>query len=280
MKKHRFARALALTAGLLLLLALAALDSKYRLQLSVYEIASPALPAAFDGFRVVHLTDLHGARFGPENRTLIQRVREQEPDLIALTGDFASEPADLEAAEELLAGLEGLAPIFYVSGNHEWAGGCMAETKALMERYGVTCLVNEYRPLSREGERIVVAGADDPNGLADMLRPDELASRLREEYPGDFVLFLGHRNYWVQKYPQLPVDLILCGHAHGGVIRLPFVGGLLDVSHRLGAAYEAGLYPSGRYVMEVSRGLGNSIPIPRLFNRPEIVTLILRSEQA
>ena len=122
--------------------------------------------------------------------------------------------------------------------------------------------------------------AEDPNGYADMIKPDALAEKLREEYPEDFVLWLGHRNYWAEKYPDLPVDLILSGHAHGGIVRLPGIGGLLTVNHSLGAEYESGVYQGETFKMVVSRGLGNSIPVPRFLNRPEVVKIILHCGQS
>lgn len=265
--------------GLLLLLALCVADSKYNFELTEYKISSDRLPEEFSGFRIVQISDLHGSRFGAENRRLVEAVIAQKPDLIALTGDLITTGADLPAVEELLRGIAGIAPAYFVCGNHEWASGCVDELTAMMERYGVRYLSNEYEPLSRGRARIIVAGAEDPNGRADMPKPDEFIAQLRQEYPEDFVLMLGHRNFWVQQYPALPVDLILSGHAHGGIVRMPFVGGLLDVQHRLGAQYEKGLYTSGSYVMAVSRGLGNSIIVPRLFNRPELVTIVLESAQ-
>lgn len=265
--------------GLLLLLALCVADSKYNFELTEYKISSDRLPEEFSGFRIVQISDLHGSRFGAKNRRLVEAVIAQKPDLIALTGDLITTGADLPAVEELLRGIAGIAPAYFVCGNHEWASGCVDELTAMMERYGVRYLSNEYEPLSRGRARIIVAGAEDPNGRADMPKPDEFIAQLRQEYPEDFVLMLGHRNFWVQQYPALPVDLILSGHAHGGIVRMPFVGGLLDVQHRLGAQYEKGLYASGSYVMAVSRGLGNSIIVPRLFNRPELVTIVLESAQ-
>lgn len=260
------------------MLLLSAAYSKYELRLSEYTVTSAALPAELDGFRVVQISDLHGARFGEENSRLISAVLSQKPDLIALTGDLVTTEADLPNLEELLKGISGAAPAYFVCGNHEWASGCADEVMALMEKYGVHCLSNQYEVLELGGGRIIVAGAEDPNGRADMPKPDQFIAVLRQEYPEDFVLLLGHRNYWVQQYPKLPVQLILSGHAHGGIVRLPLVGGLLDVHHRLGAQYEAGLYKSGGYVMAVSRGLGNSIAVPRLFNPPELVTVVLKSE--
>lgn len=254
-------------------------DSKYNIQHSQYELFWEELPPELDGFRIVHLSDLHGALFGEDNERLVDLVRRQQPDLIALTGDFAGSREELPAMEALASGLQGLAPAYYVAGNHEWAGGCVEDARQILERYGVCCLSNQYEPLNFGGARLIVAGAEDPNGRADMERPDSLAQRLRQDYPEDFVLWLGHRNYWVERYPELPVELVLCGHAHGGIIRLPLIGGLFSTKHSLGAEYETGLYYSGSYIMEVSRGLGNSILIPRLFNRPELVTIILRSGQ-
>ena len=88
---------------------------------------------------------------------------------------------------------------------------------------------------------------------------------------------LGHRNYWMEKYPDLPVELILCGHAHGGIVRIPGVGGLLSTDRTLFPDYEAGMYDNGNYTMIVSRGLGNSISVPRLMNRPEILSIELKN---
>lgn len=267
----------ALLAALLAFLCLSLADSRWHLERTGCELTLSRLPKALDGLRIVHLSDLHGSRFGRENRQLIELMRQEEPDIVALTGDFAENEEQLEAVEELLRGLPEGAAAYYVTGNHEWAGGVAGEVKALMARYGVTCLENSSVPYEKNGARITVAGVEDPNAWAVMKSPEELAEELRRERPEDFILWLGHRNYWVRRYPALPVDLILSGHAHGGLVRLPGLGGLFNVEHRLGADYEAGLYRSGSYCMEVSRGLGNSVPIPRLFNRPELVSLVLRS---
>lgn len=277
-RKHRRGLSiLAVLMGLLILLALSLVDSKYNFELTEYKISSDKLPEELSRFRIVQISDLHGSRFGAENSRLVDAVLAQKPDLIALTGDLITTEADLPAVEELLRGIAGAAPTYFVCGNHEWASGCVDEIRAMMERWGVRCLSNDCEPLERGGARIIVAGAEDPNGRADMPKPDEFIEGLRREYPDDFVLLLGHRNFWVQQYPDLPAELILSGHAHGGIVRLPFIGGLLDVQHRLGAEYENGLYASGSYVMVVSRGLGNSIIVPRLFNRPELVTIVLES---
>jgi len=251
-------------------------DSKYNLQVTEYELYFESLPAEFDGFRIVQLSDLHGMEFGENSIRLIEAVKKQAPDLIALTGDFATHPADVAVTRSLMEGLYGTAAVYSVNGNHEWAGKTRLDVNSILDEFGARRLENEYDVFERGGARIVIAGAEDPNGNADMIKPDALAAKLREEYPDDFVLWLGHRNYWVKKYPQLPVNLILSGHAHGGIVRLPLVGGLLSIERKIGAEYESGVYNTDTYTMLVSRGLGNSIRIPRIFNRPEIVVIKLR----
>lgn len=272
-------RSRALRRALLLVLTAAALtaDSRWHLQTSRYELSFPSLPPALDGYRIVQLSDLHGAVFGRGNERLARAVIAQQPDLIALTGDFTDDASQLEATESLLRRLHGVCPIAWVSGNHDWAGGALPSLRRLLDRFGVLRMENRFLPLSWKGERLILAGVEDPNGPADMIRPAALAEALRAEYPDDFVLWLAHRNHWRQDEPELPVDLILCGHAHGGVIRLPFVGGLIGTGRRLGATDECGLYRGERFLMLVSRGLGSSSPVPRLFNRPEIVVVTLHS---
>ncbi len=279
MKTHSALKiCLALLAALMLIAVALVLDSRYRIQLSRYELSFADLPESFDGCRIVHISDLHGMSFGRDNRRLAELIRRQQPDIIAYTGDIAGAEGDLSAVEPLLKELEDLCPAYYVNGNHEWADGCVEEIEALMERYGVRCLSNEIELLYRGEDSIAIIGAEDPNGRADMMTPWELSLQAGELYSGKFMLWLAHRNDYIKMYPDIGTDLILSGHAHGGIVRLPFVGGLLNVNRSLGAEYESGLYYSGHYIMEVSRGLGNSIPIPRFFNRPELVTIELRTK--
>lgn len=279
MKTHSALKiCLALLAALMLIAVVLVLDSRYRIQLSRYELSFADLPESFDGCRIVHISDLHGMSFGRDNRRLAELIRRQQPDIIAYTGDIAGAEGDLSAVEPLLKELEDLCPAYYVNGNHEWADGCVEEIEALMERYGVRCLSNEIELLYRGEDSIAIIGAEDPNGRADMMTPWELSLQAGELYSGKFMLWLAHRNDYIKMYPDIGTDLILSGHAHGGIVRLPLVGGLLNVNRSLGAEYESGLYYSGHYIMEVSRGLGNSIPIPRFFNRPELVTIELRTK--
>ena len=277
MRKRR-----ALTFAALIVLALLGagmLLSKYGLGVTRLELGLEGLPEGFDGFRIVQLSDLHGSRFGEGNARLIEKVRAEEPELIALTGDFLDEgktERELPELEALVRELAAIAPVYFVSGNHDWASGEAYTLFETLEAAGAVCLRNEYLRLERGGDSIVLAGVDDPNGPAEMAEPDEFVAQLRKEAPEDFVLLLAHRAYWAERYPELDVDLILCGHTHGGVVRLPFVGGLAASNMGLFPEYDAGLFELPGYTLFISRGLGNSVPLPRFLNTPELVSITLR----
>lgn len=278
MKKRR-----ALTFAALIVLALLGaglLLSKYGLGVTRLEIGLESLPEGFDGFRIVQLSDLHGSSFGEGNARLIEKVRAEEPELIALTGDFLDEgktERELPELEALVRELAAIAPVYFVSGNHDWASGEAYTLFETLGSAGAVCLRNEHLRLERGGDSIVLAGVDDPNGPAEMPEPDEFVAQLRREAPEDFVLLLAHRAYWAERYPELDVDLILCGHTHGGIVRLPFVGGLAASNMGLFPEYDAGLFELPGYTLFISRGLGNSVPLPRFLNTPEIVSITLRS---
>lgn len=280
MKKHKIRHKLP-RAVLTVALAFAALvlDSRCRLVTTRYTLLSSRLPAQFDGFTIVQLSDIHGAQFGAENARLLDRVRREAPDIIALTGDLADEFTDMGVVDALLGCLVETAPVYYVSGNHEWAGGLLPELEELFDRHGVRYLRNECVVLESGGESIVLSGVEDPNGWRDMLEPDEVVDIIRGSHPDAFTIVLGHRNYWAQEYPDLPVDLILCGHAHGGIVRLPALGGVLGTGRVLFPDYVDGAHEVGQYTLIISRGIGQSPVAPRFLNNPEIVTVTLRSAE-
>lgn len=274
-------RSVRLTLGVIIILALLAAlelrDSSVNLEVSEYEISSEKLPESFDGFRIVQLSDLHGARFGEDGNELAETVRALEPDLIALTGDFITDGSDLDAVRELVPRLTELCPVYFVSGNHEFGSGLAQEVRKIVEDAGARYLSNEFVTISRGGESILLGGVEDPLAYADMIDPPELARLMNEADAAAYKILLGHRNYWMTKYPELPVDLIFSGHAHGGLVRIPGVGGLIGTDRKLFPRYTAGVFENGSYTLVVSRGLGNSVPVPRLFNRPEIVAVTLHN---
>ena len=269
------------TAVLLVLTALLAagflLWGNCSLQTTETALVSPALPPAFDGLRIVELADLHGRVFGRGNRRLLAAVRRAEPDLICIDGDLFDEHTDLAMLPPLLRGLCAIAPVYYVTGNHEWRVPGLRGILAQMRACGVTVLQDDWRVLRRGEDALIVAGTDDPCGPAERKTPAELIADIRAEAgEAAFLLLLAHRNDQLPQWSALGVQAVLAGHCHGGVVRLPFVGGLFGTDRRLFPAWDAGLYRQGETALYVSRGLGYTNVHFRLFNRPEVAVIVLR----
>lgn len=256
--------------------------SNHSLQVQRFTFTSPRLPAGFDGCVIVQLSDLHGALFGEDNRDLLEAVAKNRPDYIFLTGDLLDQyrATPHSYAVDLGGALTDIAPTYFVTGNHEWALPDVPGLKRKLEEAGVQVLSNQYTVLARDGDNAVLAGIDDPNGYADQKSPEALAEEVRAAFGDPFWMLLAHRNnYFEDEYARLGADLVVSGHGHGGLIRLPFTDGLVSVERTFFPSYTAGFYQVGGADLFVSRGLGNSGRTFRLFNRPEVVVLTLKSER-
>ncbi|MDE7261151.1 MAG: metallophosphoesterase [Oscillospiraceae bacterium] len=274
-RRHRFPQFLLLCA----LFALFLWWSNHSLQTQSFTYSSERLPAGFDGCVIVQISDLHGAEFGDNNQDLLQQVRAAKPDYIFLTGDLQDMYRQTPQSYSVNLGrtLAQIAPTYFVTGNHEWALPDVRGLKRKLQEAGVTVLTNEYVLLERDGCSILLAGIDDPNGFADQKTPEELAEEIQALEGDPFWLLLAHRNnYFEKEYSHLGADLVISGHGHGGLIRLPFTDGLVSVERTLFPTYTAGFYEANGGDLFVSRGLGNSGKTFRLFNRPELVILALR----
>ena len=281
MAKHPRKRRL---PGFLLFLALAVLAALFlrwdntALQTTYFDPVFADLPEGFDGCRIAVLSDLHGAEFGENNQELFTAVAQESPDYIVYLGDLEDHYRGPAAgyAETVAAGLTAIAPTYYVTGNHEWGIGDVPALKETLAAHGVTVLSNQFTTLDRNGDIIVLAGIDDPNGYADQKTPEEVAAEVYAAYGDPFWVLLAHRNdRFESQYSLLGADLVLSGHGHGGIIRLPFTDGLLSTDRTFFPSYTAGLYEENGSCLFVTRGLGNSGPTFRLFNRPEVAVLTL-----
>ena len=255
--------------------------SNHSLQVQRFTFTSPRLPAGFDGCVIVQLSDLHGALFGEDNRDLLKVVAKERPDYIFLTGDLLDQyrATPHSYAVSLGGALADIAPTYFVTGNHEWALPDVPGLKRALEEAGVQVLTNEYTVLARDGDNAVLAGIDDPNGYADQKTPEEVAEEVRAAFDAPFWILLAHRNnYFEDAYCRLGADLVISGHGHGGLVRLPFTDGLVSVERTFFPSYTAGFYQAGGADLFVSRGLGNSGRTFRLFNRPQVAVLTLKRE--
>ncbi|WP_079515130.1 metallophosphoesterase [Rossellomorea marisflavi] len=257
-------------SGIVLLLGLFCYVQNNALVTTKLEIESSKIPEAFHGYRIVQLSDLHGKSFGPNQDRLIQKVKKAEPDLIVFTGDLVdAQRYDPGPGLTLLKELSTLAPVYIISGNHEWWSGRWEELRKEVGETGAFLLEDDAITITENGEEIRLLGVDDP-AAGDV--PAALQSVGKEK---GFNILLSHRPELFNLYKEYGMDLVLSGHAHGGQVRLPFIGGLVAPDQGLFPAYTEGLYKNGDTRMVVNRGLGNSIIPLRIFNRPEVVEITL-----
>ncbi len=241
-------------------------------------VASDALPEAFEGFKIAHVSDLHNAVFGRKNEKLLSLIRAAKPDIIAITGDLIdSRHTDIDSALTFVEAAAEIAPVYYVTGNHE-SRLDFDEIEPRLIAAGARVLRNEAEDIGRGGERIRLAGIDDPSFIRTGGTAEERAAAELEQLGdggGTFTVLLAHRPELVEVYAEYGAGLVLSGHAHGGQVRLPLLGGLYAPGQGLLPEYDSGLYSLGETQMVVSRGLGNSVAPLRVNNRPELVIVTL-----
>ena len=266
------------------LLAYAAFIEPYAIQHAEVTVWSKRLPPAFDGYKVLLLSDFHSRGIERRERLVLDMVAAlPKPDLIALDGDFIYTPRGMEAfASEFGAALRARDGVFAVFGNSEHKNGVVPHLFArLLEANGVTMLLNRSKRVQRGGESIALIGVDDP-----AIFHDDVASAVAGITPGEFQLMLMHSPDSIGMACSLGVDMVLSGHTHGGQIKLPLIGAPYTHS-RLGRGMSHGLYSgkklgrviggdAGRTQLYVTRGIGISGLALRFLCRPEITTFTLR----
>lgn len=249
------------------------------LVITAYEYTDAKITAELEGFRILQISDLHSKNF---RGRLTEKIREQKPDIIVITGDLIdSYDRDIETASKLIADILPIAPVYFVPGNHEYNNFKLyAKLAAFLAESGVTVLEDASSSIFEKGLNII--GIADPafsesafyeEGEVMAAMQQAAASNSEENM---FNLLLAHRPEYFDLYSQSNVDLVFCGHAHGGQVRLPFVGGLVAPGQGLFPEYTSGIHWKNAAAMVVSRGLGNSILPLRIFNRPEIVVVTLK----
>ena len=279
--KKRLVLCTAVAAALLLAAALDHRMTVRRYDLDAARITQP--------IRIALVTDLHSCYYGKEQTDLISAIDAQSPDLILLGGDIFDDEVDDANTERFLAGIGGRYPCYYVTGNHEyWSGAeAFAGKMAILEKYGVTILSGDCKTIQVNGESINLCGVNDPDSYMIRANPaqdaqttfDEQLDRVEALAQNDaFTVLLCHRPEFFESYCSRSFDLVLCGHAHGGQWRIPWLlNGLYAPNQGLFPQYAGGQYERSGTTMIVSRGLAReSTRIPRIFNRPELVIVTVR----
>ena len=268
----------------LILITIWVVRGNNQIKLTEYIITSPKVPEAFTCFEIAQISDLHNAELGEENSKLLELLSEVEPHIIVLTGDLIdSRQTDIEIALDFAGKAAQIAPVYYVTGNHEARVPEYEQLKMGLIEAGVTVLENQKVQISKDGESISLMGIQDPSFHTDYLFGDaesvsrQAISSLQNESDG-FTVLLSHRPELFDLYVDTGVDLVFSGHAHGGQFRLPFVGGLVAPNQGFFPKYDAGQFIEINTTMIVSRGVGNSIIPFRINNPPEIVVVELKNQ--
>ena len=254
-----------------------------------YTVEAPGLAGLV---RVALITDLHSCAYGPGQKTLLDAVDAEDPDLILLGGDIFDDDLPDDNTASFLEGLSGRYPVYYVTGNHEyWSGEeSFARKMAILKDNGIARLSGEAVSVEVAGSRITVCGVDDPaawgpSGRFDAHAEDSFEKQLAlvsaQAADGEYTILLTHRPELMDLYSEYDFDLVLAGHAHGGQWRIPgILNGLWAPNQGLFPAWAGGLYEQNGTVMIVSRGLAReSTRVPRWYNRPELVMIELRPEE-
>lgn len=268
--------------GLLTVLLFVALYNG--LVIKKYTINTSKLDAD-ESVRIVLITDLHNHVYGKNQTKLVSLIKEQNPDIIALAGDIADDHVPIAGTELLLDGIKGLAPIYYISGNHEFWSNDISRIKNTIRKYGVTILENSYEQISIHNSSIIIGGVDDPD-ITKYEKPDldwegELYNAFSElENRSEFKILLAHRAELVEIYKKTYFDLVLSGHAHGGQVRIPFLlNGLYAPNQGWFPKYAGGIYKHESLTHIVSRGISYNPRLPRIFNPPEVVVIEVKGEE-
>lgn len=249
---------------------LGAHNDLYDLEVSRHDVAIADLPAQFEGYRIAFLTDTHVASFMRRAfyRECVEQVRRSNADLILLGGDFVSFSRHIPLmAELLLTGLEARDGVWAVLGNHDYWTDPDGVIAAMTSR-GVRFIVNRSVQISRDGATLDLVGIDEVyRGEPDL---DAAFANADARRP---CVALSHHPDIVLRLEDQRIDLLLCGHTHGGQIRVPFFGPLVVPSKHEGR-YAAGFHKEKNVRMYVSRGLG-SVPPIRILCKPEIAVFRL-----
>ncbi|MDD4842829.1 MAG: metallophosphoesterase [Anaerotignum sp.] len=238
---------------------------------------SQNVPEGFDGYKILQVSDLHNKSFGQNQERLLNKIRTAEPDIIVITGDLIDRNrTDLEVAMTFVEGAVTLAPVYYVSGNHEHQSGCFDELAEKLTSAGVIVLENGKSMVERNGDTIEILGLADKR--VNPYYAQVLSTLIKGGNEASFRVLLSHRPELFETYVESGVNLAFTGHAHGGQIRLPLIGGIFAPNQGFFPAYTSGIYEEENTAMVVSRGLGGSSFPFRIFNRPEVVMVTLKHE--
>ena len=263
------------------------------IKISEYNIENSKIPDEFNNMKILQLSDLHSKKFGKDNSYLVKKINEINPDIVVMTGDMMnSKGDDGEVLINIIKKLGNKYHIYYIVGNHEQI--LESNDSELFKNYldklvdlKVKVINNDKIELKKEKSVINLYGMwinlryyvdKTNNNQKDITFNDETVNQiLKTSDKGSFNLLITHNPLYFEAYSKWGADLTLAGHIHGGIINIPFVGGVLSPEKKLFPKYYGGDYVFNNSNMIVNRGLGNEGYLIRVFNRPEMSVINLKN---
>jgi uncharacterized protein len=231
--------------------------------------------------KIALISDLHSTIYGKDQSILIEKVKDIKPDLIMLTGDIFDDVVPMTGTKLFLSGISGIAPVFYVTGNHEYMSRKIGKIREELISHGVIILSDTYTIIEIKDTEIIIAGIEDPYKkkyeAPNYNQNESMEKAFRElDEIKVYKILIAHRPERIEIYKKYSFDLVLSGHAHGGQVRIPnIINGLFAPNQGLFPKYAGGIYTHGKLTHIVSRGLSVNPWLPRIFNPPELVIVII-----
>lgn len=248
-------------------------------------IQNSRIPQGFNDFKIVQVSDFHNTPYEKYNNELIKAIKNEKPDIIVLTGDFidgrfTNINFSIDFAESLLE----IANVYYVTGNHEKNNfNEYLKLEEQLKNLGVTILKDEFVVLEKENDKVQLVGLNDPFFWAESEFPSvdtpEAQYKLQNLKLDKalYTILLSHRPELFNEYCNEKIDLVFSGHAHGGQVYLPLLGGVIAPHQGLFPKYDKGVFEKDNTTMILSSGVGNSLCPIRINNMPEIISVTLKT---
>jgi hypothetical protein len=243
------------------------------IEVTHHDVYLKRLPPEFDGFKILHLTDLHARFWGWREQRVTDWVAQQDAGLVAVTGDVMVHPFRGADVTRLMTALNHRLPVWFVLGNHDVRDNShLPDLLQEWREQGIHVLRNDHQRIERNGSALFLVGVDDPH-----LFLANLSKSLKDVPQDACKILLAHSSDVYEEAAHAGVDLILSGHTHGGQVRLPFIGALIANTRKAPRRYAAGLFKVAEHTqLFVSRGIGHSTLPMRFLCRPQIAVLTLR----
>lgn len=237
-------------------------------------------------YKIAHISDFHNTNSKRLKNKIVNKLKQENPNAILITGDLIdSRRTNVATSKEFIQKITGIAPIYYVLGNHESRKENVQEIVECFEKIGVKVLRNDKVKLK---DKLELIGLDDPNfyvpleeqgDISELVNKVEDKLKILVEENNNYKILITHRPELLEAYSRNKIDLVFTGHAHGGQIRIPFIGGIIAPGQGFFPKYTKGIYIKEKTKMILSRGIGNSGFPFRFNNRPEVIFVNIQNNK-